>query len=114
MCLPDGHGRVALAAVLAELHVREVNELHVEAGAVLNGAWLRSGLVDELLVYMAPRLLGPGLPMAELPALAAMELASVWNFVDTQAVGADIRLRLRPDMSKNLTVRVPPVPGLIP
>ena len=62
--LPDPHGKVDLAALLRDLAVREVNELHVEAGHKLNGSLLRAGLVDELLLYLAPKFIGSGLGMA--------------------------------------------------
>ena len=59
-------GRLDLAAVLDALAARHVNELHVEAGARLNGALLQTGRVDELLLYLAPTLLGAGRDMATL------------------------------------------------
>ena len=71
--LPGPQGRVDLGALLAELGARGVNELHVEAGAVLNGALLRDKWVDEVLLYLAPRLLGPGRSMLELPELQVLE-----------------------------------------
>ena len=58
--LPGPGGKVDLAALLADLALREVNELHVEAGFKLNGSLLREGLVDEFLIYLAPKLLGQG------------------------------------------------------
>jgi diaminohydroxyphosphoribosylaminopyrimidine deaminase/5-amino-6-(5-phosphoribosylamino)uracil reductase len=64
--MPGPGGKVDLAAMLRDLAVREVNELHVEAGHKLNGSLLREGLVDELLVYLAPKLLGQGRDMASL------------------------------------------------
>ena len=57
---PAPSGKVDLAAMLRDLAAREVNELHVEAGHKLNGSLMREGLVDELLVYLAPKLLGHG------------------------------------------------------
>ena len=66
------HGRVDLAAVLADLAQRGINELHVEAGAQLNGAFVRERLVDEYLIYLAPKLLGPGLDMASVGALTEL------------------------------------------
>lgn len=84
--------------VLRQLAEREINEVHVEAGPMLSGAWLSSGLVDEALVYMAPKLLGPGLAMARLPALAALTEAAHWHFVESHPIGPDLRLRLRPGM----------------
>jgi riboflavin-specific deaminase-like protein len=58
--LPGTDGRVDLPALLRDLGARGINELHVEAGHRLNGALLQAGLVDELLLYLAPQLLGPG------------------------------------------------------
>ncbi|MDE2276150.1 MAG: bifunctional diaminohydroxyphosphoribosylaminopyrimidine deaminase/5-amino-6-(5-phosphoribosylamino)uracil reductase RibD [Burkholderiales bacterium] len=94
--LPDPRGKVDLAAMLQALAGRGVNELHVEAGERLNASLLRAGLVDELLVYLAPRLIGPGRDMAALPALQALEGALPFRFIEMQAVGDDIRLRARP------------------
>ena len=82
--------------MLADLARREINELHVEAGEKLNGSLLREGLVDELLVYVAPRLLGPGRGMAALGPLASLAESLDFEFVDVERVGADLRLRLRP------------------
>jgi len=102
---PGAAGRVDLHAVLADLSAREVNELHLEAGATLNGAWLGSGLVDELLLYQAPTLIGPGRPLAELVALDSMEDRTRWAFVDAKQLDADLRLRLRPVGSALPSVR---------
>ncbi|WP_426662704.1 bifunctional diaminohydroxyphosphoribosylaminopyrimidine deaminase/5-amino-6-(5-phosphoribosylamino)uracil reductase RibD [Rhodanobacter aciditrophus] len=92
-----GHGgQLDLAAVLAELARREVSEVHVEAGPALSGALFAQGLVDELLLYVAPVLLGDqARPLLQLPPLATM--ADRWNLrlVDQRQVGADWRLRLR-------------------
>ncbi|MBY4612066.1 RibD family protein, partial [Rhizobium sp. 9T] len=63
-CLPNASGKVDLAAMLQDLAARGVNELHVEAGHKLNGSLIREGCVDELLVYLAPKLIGSGLDMA--------------------------------------------------
>jgi len=66
---PDRDGRIDLRAMAAALGAREINELHVEAGAKLNGAMLAAGIVDELLLYIAPCLLGdPARGMFALPA----------------------------------------------
>lgn len=88
--------KIDLAALLSMLAARGVNELHVEAGAKLNASLLRAGLVDELLIYVAPKLLGPGRGLAELPPLAELELAPSFEFIDVATVGSDLRLRLRP------------------
>ena len=92
---PGPGGKVDLDALLLDLGRQEINELHIEAGHKLNGSFLREGLVDELLVYLAPTLLGPGRGMANLPALSALADASRWRYVDLTPVGADLRLLLR-------------------
>jgi len=94
--LADARGKVDLAALLADLAARGVNELHVEAGAKLNASLLAAGLVDELLVYLAPKLIGPGRAMAALPPLAALDEARPLRFVDVQRVGDDLRIVARP------------------
>lgn len=96
VALPGHGGKVDLAGALADLARRGINELHVEAGHKLNGSFLREGLVDELLVYLAPKLLGPGREMAALEALSSLEGVAQWRWLDCQPVGDDLRLRLRP------------------
>ena len=91
-----GPGRAHLPDLLKELGREGINELHVEAGPTLSGAFLDAGLVDELLVYQAPVLLGQGRPLADLAALAHLDEARRWQFVEATAVGQDLRLRLRP------------------
>ena len=86
---------VDLTTVLDLLGRREVGELHVEAGARLNAAWLQSGLVDELLVYLAPTLLGPGRPLAALACRDSLAEVERWRFVEALGLGDDLRLRLR-------------------
>lgn len=98
--VPAADGRVDLASLLRHLAARGVNELHVEAGAVINGALLRAGLVDELLFYMAPRLVGPGRPMAVWPALPTLADALDFKLVDVQRLGDDLRIRALPCLSK--------------
>ena len=93
--LPDAGGQVALAAMLEDLARREVNELHVEAGARLNGALLRAGLVDELLIYQAPRLLGEGAGMAALGPLTQLAQAPEFEWRALDRLGADLRLLAR-------------------
>jgi diaminohydroxyphosphoribosylaminopyrimidine deaminase / 5-amino-6-(5-phosphoribosylamino)uracil reductase len=92
----DARGKTDLAALLADLARREVNELHVEAGEKLNASLLRAGLVDEVLLYVAPRLLGDGRGIAALGALGALADSLDFEFVEVERVGADLRLRLRP------------------
>ena len=94
-CLPDGQGQVNLAAMLKDLGRREINELHVEAGSRLNGALIRAGLADEFLVYLAPKLLGPGRGMAAFGPLQALCEAVELQFQSTEPVGPDLRILAR-------------------
>lgn len=94
--LPDGNGRVDLQAVLRDLAARGCNEVLVEAGAVLNGALLRAGLVDELLLYVAPQLLGDA--ARGIAALGEFtELAQRVNLTwqDVRQVGNDLRITVK-------------------
>lgn len=91
-----GPGRADLPALMTELGAQGINELHVEAGPTLSGAFLDTGLVDELLVYQAPVLLGAGRPLAELAPLSGLDAARRWRLVEATPVGQDLRLRLRP------------------
>jgi diaminohydroxyphosphoribosylaminopyrimidine deaminase / 5-amino-6-(5-phosphoribosylamino)uracil reductase len=94
--LPGIHGKVDLSAMLADLARRGVNELHVEAGHKLNASLLREGLVDELLVYLAPKLLGIGREMAAFGPLQSLAEAMPFEFTDVQRIGADLRILARP------------------
>ena len=98
---PSPSGKVDLAAMLADLGRREINELHVEAGEKLNASLLAAGLVDELLVYVAPKLLGDGRGLAALPPLARLDDALGFAFVDVARIGDDLRLLLRPSALAN-------------
>lgn len=73
--LPEkGSGKVDLAAMMRDLaQVQEINELHVEAGFKLNGSLVKAGWVDEFVVYLAPKLLGQGMGLANLPALPSLQ-----------------------------------------
>jgi diaminohydroxyphosphoribosylaminopyrimidine deaminase/5-amino-6-(5-phosphoribosylamino)uracil reductase len=94
--LASATGKVDLKAMLADLGGRGINELHVEAGEKLNASLLREGLVDELLVYVAPRLVGSGRGLAALGPFERLEQGLGFRFVDVTPVGGDLRLRLRP------------------
>lgn len=89
-------GKVDLGAAIRDLGRRQVNELHIEAGYKLNGSLLRAGLIDELLIYVAPMLLGEGRGMVDLGGLTTLDGAPRFRMVDCQSVGGDLRLRLRP------------------
>ena len=84
-----------LSALLADLATREVNELHLEAGHKLGGSFLREGLVDELLLYMAPRLLGPGAGLAHIGPFDSLAQSLDWQFTDVRRVGPDLRILAR-------------------
>lgn len=95
LSLPAAGGRVNLGDLLTHLAKEGVNELHVEAGATLNAALLQADLVDELLVYMAPILLGPGRDMAAMSPLTSLEQAGAFEFTNLASVGTDVRLMAR-------------------
>lgn len=94
--LPNPQGKVDLPRLLQALARRGVNELHVEAGHKLNGSLLREGLVDELLIYFAPTILGSGREMFPLPELTDLAGRRDLKIVDLRRVGADIRILARP------------------
>jgi diaminohydroxyphosphoribosylaminopyrimidine deaminase/5-amino-6-(5-phosphoribosylamino)uracil reductase len=81
--------------MLRDLARREVNELHVEAGAVLNGAVIACGMLDELLLYLAPSLLGPGADMAQWGPLTDLAQRVPLAFHDVVPVGGDLRVLAR-------------------
>jgi diaminohydroxyphosphoribosylaminopyrimidine deaminase/5-amino-6-(5-phosphoribosylamino)uracil reductase len=94
--VPEVNGRLALGAVLERLGELEVNELQVEAGATLAGEFVRAALVDELLLYVAPRLLGDDArPLLVLPEPASLDEAHAFVLIDAGRLGEDLRLRLR-------------------
>ena len=86
-----------LGRVLARLAELEINEVLVEAGPRLSGALLSAGLVDEWLVYVAPKLLGrDAKPLATLARLTKLDSAPQFELFEFKAVGPDLRLRLKP------------------
>jgi diaminohydroxyphosphoribosylaminopyrimidine deaminase / 5-amino-6-(5-phosphoribosylamino)uracil reductase len=92
--IPNSMGKVDLPALMCYLATEcEMNEVHVEAGHKLNGSLLREGCVDELLVYLAPTLLGSGLGIANLPELTSLKQRTDWKRIDCTALDPDIRLR---------------------
>lgn len=95
--LPEHKGQVDLHALATELARREVNEVQVEAGAILCGALLDARLVDEILVYQAPCLLGGGArPAFETRPLALMEQRIALRLQEVRQLGPDLRLRAQP------------------
>lgn len=93
--MPGAGNKVDLATMLRHLALREVNELHVEAGHKLNSSFLREGLVDELLVYLAPKLLGQGAGISSLGPLDELNDAVALQFSSVECVGEDLRIVAR-------------------
>lgn len=93
--MPGTGGKVDLASMLRDLASREINELHVEAGDKLNGSFVREGLVDEFLVYLAPKLLGQGRGMAGFGPISDLADAVSLQFLSSEMTGADLRIVAR-------------------
>jgi len=97
LALPNADGQVDLAALLSHLATLGVNEVLLEAGAALNGAFLQAQLIDECIFYYAAKLMGgTAQPMFALPALTAMSEAQALQILDIRQLGADLRLRAKP------------------
>jgi diaminohydroxyphosphoribosylaminopyrimidine deaminase/5-amino-6-(5-phosphoribosylamino)uracil reductase len=96
VCLPGAGQKVDLSAMVQDMGQRAYNEVHIEAGHKLNGSLLNAGLVDELLIYIAPVLLGAGQPMAALPLFEKIDDATPWAFNNHTLIGADLRVLARP------------------
>jgi diaminohydroxyphosphoribosylaminopyrimidine deaminase / 5-amino-6-(5-phosphoribosylamino)uracil reductase len=86
-------GKVDLNAMLQDLAAHEVNELHLEAGSALNASFLREGLVDELLIYLAPKWLGQGQGMSSFGPLSHVDQGLELHWLETTPVGPDLRVR---------------------
>jgi diaminohydroxyphosphoribosylaminopyrimidine deaminase/5-amino-6-(5-phosphoribosylamino)uracil reductase len=94
--LPGPGGKVDLAAMLRDLATREVNELHLEAGHKLNGSFIREGLVDEFLLYVAPQMLGAGgSGLANWGPLQSLDQRLPLRFASVEPVGDDLRILAR-------------------
>lgn len=96
--LSDRHGAgdaLDLRAVMAYLADNEINEVHLEAGPRLNAAFLEANLMDEVLMYMAPKIIGPGREAFALSPLQRLSEAKQMVFFEQQLVGTDIRLSAR-------------------
>ncbi|MEO8125061.1 MAG: bifunctional diaminohydroxyphosphoribosylaminopyrimidine deaminase/5-amino-6-(5-phosphoribosylamino)uracil reductase RibD, partial [Burkholderiales bacterium] len=93
--MAGANAKVDLRAMISDLAGRGINELHIEAGSKLNGSFVHEGLVDEWLVYIAPRLLGSGRDLATFGPLTALGDAVALQFHAVDRVGDDLRLLLR-------------------
>jgi diaminohydroxyphosphoribosylaminopyrimidine deaminase/5-amino-6-(5-phosphoribosylamino)uracil reductase len=95
--LSDKNGRVDLHALLTHLALRGVNEVLLEAGQGLSGAFLHAGLVDEFIFYYAPKLMGTDAKgMFAIPELIEMQQATDLQIFDVRQIGQDIRVRANP------------------
>jgi diaminohydroxyphosphoribosylaminopyrimidine deaminase/5-amino-6-(5-phosphoribosylamino)uracil reductase len=95
--LPGADGRVDLPALLTLLAQRGVNELHVEAGAALNGALLAGGWVDEWVAYVAPMAVGDDARgLFAQPSLTSLADAALFRLADVRQLGENLRLTLAP------------------
>ncbi len=91
--------RVDLKEMLKDLAQRQINELHIEAGAGLNASFIKGGLVDEYIIYQAPIVVGPSKGWAQLSALENLEDCSHLRFIETKFIGEDLFIRARPVQS---------------
>jgi diaminohydroxyphosphoribosylaminopyrimidine deaminase/5-amino-6-(5-phosphoribosylamino)uracil reductase len=94
--IPNDRGKVELFKLMEELARRELNEIHVEGGAKLNGSLLQAGVVDELLVYLAPSVIGDsGRGMFNLPELTELSQRTALTIRSVERVGEDVRILAR-------------------
>ena len=93
--LPNANGKVDLPGLMLELGKRQINELHVEAGYKLNGSLIREGCVDELLLYLAPSILGDAQGIFDLEALETLDGKRELSFHDVSRIGPDLRILAR-------------------
>ncbi len=91
------HGQLDLAAVLQQLAEREINDVLLECGATLAGAFVQAGLVDELILYLAPHLMGDAARgLFRLPGLERMQDRIALEWLDVRHVGSELRITARP------------------
>jgi diaminohydroxyphosphoribosylaminopyrimidine deaminase/5-amino-6-(5-phosphoribosylamino)uracil reductase len=95
LVMPNAQGKVDLPGLLAVLGQRGINELHVEAGYKLNGSMIREHCADELLVYLAPKLLGDAQGMFNLAPLGRLTDAPQFRWHEVRQIGEDLRLIAR-------------------
>ncbi|MSQ20980.1 MAG: bifunctional diaminohydroxyphosphoribosylaminopyrimidine deaminase/5-amino-6-(5-phosphoribosylamino)uracil reductase RibD [Betaproteobacteria bacterium] len=96
LVMPNAHGKVELSELLDELGRRGWNEIHIEAGNKLNGSLLREGLIDELVVYLAPSVIGDaGQGMFNLPTLRSLGERVRLTIRDVRMIGPDVRVIAR-------------------
>ena len=94
--IPNDRGKVELFELMEELGRRELNEIHVEGGTKLNGSLLQAGVVDELLVYLAPSVIGDsGRGMFDLPELTELSRSTALKIREVERIGGDLRILAR-------------------
>lgn len=91
----NSDGQVDLMQLMRWLGAQQINEVHTEAGAQFNGALWQAGLVDAVLSYLAPVVLGPGRPLMQIDALPDLAQATRMEMVETQLIGEDVRIQMR-------------------
>ncbi len=95
LCMPNAKGKVDLPSLMQELGRRQINELHIEAGSKLNGSLIREACVDELLLYLAPKLLGDARGLFDLDMLESLDGAKNLSFHEITQIGEDLRILAR-------------------
>lgn len=97
VCFPNAENKIDLHALLAFLaEEKACKEVLIESGSVLAGAFIQAGLVDEIVLYMAPKLLGhEGLPLFTLPGFKTMADLINLEYSDVSLLGKDCRMRVR-------------------
>ena len=102
LCIPNNEGKVCLKTLLSHLSSREINEVLCEGGEGLNGALMAQNLIDELVIYYAPKLMGSAAKsMFAMPEFSNMNQAIDLKVIDIRQIGADIRLRATPLYKQN-------------
>ncbi len=102
LCIPNADNQVCLKTLLSHLAHRQFNEVLCEGGEFLNGALLAQNLIDELLIYYAPKLMGSSAKgLFAMPAFTQMNQAIALDIIEMRQIGCDIRLRAKPIYSNN-------------
>jgi diaminohydroxyphosphoribosylaminopyrimidine deaminase/5-amino-6-(5-phosphoribosylamino)uracil reductase len=103
MPLDGVHERMDVHALWQKFYQQSYSEIHIEAGATVNGALLEAGLVDEIVMYLAPRIVGAGVPAALFDATTQLDKLATydphatdgWFWADAKSIDSDVRLTLR-------------------
>jgi len=96
-CAALHDGKIDLNILMQDLAKKEINLLHVEAGSVLSGALLKNELVDEIIIYIAPHIMGDGAKgLFHLPGLEQMKDRISLKIIELRSIGNDIRITAKP------------------